>query len=46
MLIMVGGRSMRDSPNEMKKWIILVLVGVVAFWGLNNLELIFKILEV
>ena len=33
---------MRDSLNEMKKWIILVLVGVVAFWGLNNLEWIFN----
>lgn len=33
-----------ESLNEMKKWIILVLVGVLAFWGLNNLELIFKVL--
>ena len=33
-----------DSLNEMKKWIILVLVGVLAFWGLNNLELIFDVL--
>lgn len=30
-----------DSLNDMKKWIILVLIGVLAFWGLNNLELIF-----
>lgn len=30
-----------DSLNEMKKWIILVLIGVLAFWGLNNIELIF-----
>ena len=34
-----------DSLNEMKKWIVLVLVGVLAFWGLNNLELIFDVLE-
>ena len=33
-----------ESLNEMKKWIILVLVGVLAFWGLNNLELIFNVL--
>lgn len=33
-----------DSLNEMKKWIILVLVGVLAFWGLNNLKLIFDVL--
>ncbi|MBQ3511123.1 MAG: AI-2E family transporter [Bacilli bacterium] len=33
-----------DNLNEMKKWIILVLVGVLAFWGLNNLELIFDVL--
>lgn len=33
-----------DSLNEMKKWIVLVLVGVLAFWGLNNLELIFDVL--
>ena len=33
-----------DSLNEMKKWIILVLIGVLAFWGLNNLELIFDFL--
>lgn len=33
-----------DSLNEMKKWIILVLIGVLAFWGLNNLELIFNVL--
>ena len=32
-----------DSLNEMKKWIVLVLVGVLAFWGLNNLELIFDV---
>ena len=29
-----------ESLNEMKKWIILVLVGVLAFWGLNNLKVI------
>ena len=34
-----------DSLNEMKKWIVLVLIGVLAFWGLNNLELIFDVLE-
>lgn len=33
-----------ESLNEMKKWIILVFAGVLAFWGLNNLELIFKML--
>ena len=33
-----------DSLNEMKKWIVLVLIGVLAFWGLNNLELIFDVL--
>ena len=33
-----------DSLNEMKKWIVLVLIGVLAFWGLNNLELIFDFL--
>lgn len=33
-----------DNLNEMKKWIVLVLVGVLAFWGLNNLELIFDVL--
>ena len=32
-----------DSLNEMKKWIVLVLIGVLAFWGLNNLELIFDV---
>lgn len=32
-----------DSLNEMKKWIILVLIGVLAFWGLNNLDLIFGV---
>lgn len=26
--------------EEMKKWIILVLIGVGTYWGLNNLELI------
>ena len=26
-----------SSLNEMKKWIVLILVGVFAFWGLNNL---------
>lgn len=26
--------------EELKKWIIVVLIGVVAYWGLNNLELI------
>lgn len=30
-----------DSLKEMHKWIVLVLAGVLAFWGLNNLELIF-----
>lgn len=34
-----------ESLNEMKKWIILVLVGVVAFWGLNNLKVIGGVLE-
>lgn len=34
-----------ESLNEMKKWIILVLVGVLAFWGLNNIKLIFEVLE-
>lgn len=33
-----------ESVNEMKKWIILVLIGVLAFWGLNNLSFIFGIL--
>ena len=33
--------KLSDSLNEMRKWIILVLVGVLAFWGLNNLKLIF-----
>ena len=34
-----------ESLNEMKKWIILVLVGVLAFWGLNNLKLLFGLLS-
>ena len=34
-----------DSLNDMKKWIILVLAGVLAYWGLNNLELIFNGIE-
>ena len=33
-----------DSLNEMKKWVVLVLAGVLAFWGLNNLKLIFDVL--
>lgn len=33
------------SINEMKKWIILVLIGVIAYWGLNNLEFIGSSLE-
>lgn len=33
-----------EHLSEMKKWIILVLVGVIAYWGLNNLELIGGIL--
>ena len=37
--------KLSESFNEMKKWIILVLVGVLAFWGLNNIESIFKILR-
>ena len=36
--------KLSESFNEMKKWIILVLVGVLAFWGLNNIESIFKML--
>lgn len=26
--------------EELKKWVIIVLIGVVAYWGLNNLEVI------
>lgn len=26
--------------DELKKWIIIVLIGVVAYWGLSNLEVI------
>ena len=36
--------KLSDSLNEMRKWIILVLVGVLAFWGLNNLKLIFDVI--
>ena len=32
--------KLSEHLSEMKKWIILVLVGVITFWGLNNLELI------
>lgn len=28
------------SLEELKKWIIIVLVGVIAYWGLNNIEII------
>lgn len=30
--------------NEMKKWAFLILIGVFAYWGLNNLNIIFNIL--
>lgn len=26
--------------EELKKWVIVVLIGVVAYWGLNNLKII------
>lgn len=32
--------KLSSSLNEMKKWIILVLIGVVAYWGLNNFDVI------
>ena len=33
-----------ESVNEMRKWIVLVLIGVLAYWGLSNLDFIFDIL--
>ena len=36
---------MKLSKNEdMKNWIILILIGVFSFWGLNNLDFIFGII--
>lgn len=32
--------KLSSSLNEMKKWIILVLIGVIAYWGLNNFDVI------
>ena len=32
-----------ESVNEMRKWIVLVLIGVLAYWGLSNLDFIFDI---
>lgn len=29
-----------SNLEEFKKWVIIVLIGVVAFWGLNNLKII------
>lgn len=29
-----------NNLDELKKWVIIVLIGVVAYWGLNNLEII------
>ncbi len=29
-----------SNLEELKKWVIIVLIGVVAYWGLNNLEII------
>ena len=34
--------KLSSSLNEMKKWILLVLIGVVAYWGLNNFDVIGK----
>lgn len=29
-----------DKLEDLKKWIIIVLIGVIAYWGLNNLKVI------
>lgn len=29
-----------SNLEELRKWIIIVLIGVVAYWGLNNLKII------
>ena len=29
-----------SNLEEFQKWVIIVLIGVVAFWGLNNLKII------
>jgi len=29
-----------SNLDELKKWVIIVLIGVVAYWGLNNLVII------
>ncbi len=34
-----------NSLKELEKWILIVLIGVLAYWGLNNLELILSWLK-
>lgn len=29
-----------DKLEDLKKWIIIILIGVIAYWGLNNLKVI------
>ena len=35
---------MKEEKKEFKKWIILILVAVIAFWAINNLSTLGNIL--
>ena len=34
-----------DNIKEMKKWIVLILIAVISYWGINNLSFLFSIFK-
>lgn len=34
-----------DNIKEMKKWIVLILIAVMSYWGINNLSFLFSIFK-
>ena len=37
--------KLKNEMEDMKKWIILILIAVFSYWGLNNLNAIAKLLK-
>ena len=36
---------MKNTIKDMKNYIILILIGIFSYWGLNNLDLLWSIIK-
>lgn len=41
-----GNMKLSDTVKDMKNWIILILIAIFSYWGLNNLGKLLEIIKI